>query len=226
MSLGGPGQSRAYQIAIDKAAEASVTVVVAAGNENSDACGYSPAFVSSAITVGSTTNADRRSSFSNYGRCVQIYAPGSDILSAGHMHDSDSATMSGTSMACPHVSGAAALLLESNPRWSVAQVKDALTRDAKANTISDLTSACPNLLLYVGDGTSNPAPTPSPPPTPTPIEDEDCQYDEATCSQYCDYAFCKGCTICRTFPAPTPAPVGECHYSESVCSGFCHYSFC
>merc|ERR1719150_1106661 len=102
--------------------------------------------------------------------------------------------MSGTSMACPHVSGAAALLIESNPKWSVAQIKDALTSNAKANTINDLTSACPNLLLYVGDGKSDPVPTPSPTPVPTPSPKptDECQYSDSVCSQYCTYSFCRG----------------------------------
>merc|ERR1719433_2676686 len=139
MSLGGYGNQQGMQDAVEGAVNAGIVVVVAAGNENSDACNFSPAFVSNAITVGSTTSADRRSSFSNYGRCVQIYAPGSNILSAGHSYDSHSATMSGTSMACPHVSGAAALLLESNPKSTVAQVKELLTKNARANIISDLT---------------------------------------------------------------------------------------
>merc|ERR1719254_51476 len=108
MSLGGKGTSRAESQAIDQATAKGVTVVVAAGNENDDACGYSPAFVPSAITVGSTDQRDKRSYFSNYGSCVNIYAPGSSITSAGHRSDGGSATMSGTSMACPHVSGAAA----------------------------------------------------------------------------------------------------------------------
>merc|ERR1719189_2488074 len=108
--------------AVDASVNAGVTVVVAGGNSNSDACGFSPAFVPSAITVGSTTRADRRSSFSNYGSCTDIWAPGSDVVSADHRSDTGSRSLSGTSMACPHVSGGAALVLEADPSLSASKV--------------------------------------------------------------------------------------------------------
>jgi len=188
MSLGAKGTSYSDKVAIDQASNAGITVVVASGNENDNACGYSPAYVPSAITVGSTDQYDRRSSFSNYGSCVQIYAPGSDITSAGHSYDSQSATMSGTSMACPHVSGAAALLLESNSGWGPSEVKQRLLSNAKDNILSGLTSADPNKLLYVGgSGGSAPSPTPT----------GECQYDDSICKSYCQYDFCSGCSVCR-----------------------------
>merc|ERR1719210_539126 len=87
--------------AVDAAVNAGVTVVVAGGNSNSDACNFSPAFVPSAITVGSTTSLDERSSFSNYGSCTDIWAPGSSVKSAAHTSDTGSSTLSGTSMAPP-----------------------------------------------------------------------------------------------------------------------------
>merc|ERR1719213_1443402 len=111
MSLGGQGTSQAMADSLGAAVNAGVTVVVAGGNSNSDACGFSPAFVPSAITVGSTTSLDQRSSFSNYGSCTDIWAPGSSVKSAAHTLDTGSATFSGTSMACPHVSGGAAIVL-------------------------------------------------------------------------------------------------------------------
>jgi len=150
MSLGGPGVQRAIGDAIDAATSAGVTVVVAAGNENDDACRYSPAFVPSAITVGSTDQRDSRSYFSNYGRCVEFWAPGSDITSAAHTSDRGSATFSGTSMACPHVAGGAALVLQRNQNQNSAKVLQGL-RDASAKgVISDLKSGDTNELLQVG----------------------------------------------------------------------------
>merc|ERR1719150_3263901 len=94
MSLGGPGSQQAMKTAVDAAVNSGVVVVVAGGNSNTDACGFSPAFVPSAITVGSTTSTDSRSSFSNYGSCTNIWAPGSSVLSAAHTSDTGSATFS------------------------------------------------------------------------------------------------------------------------------------
>merc|ERR1719433_1213929 len=151
--------------AVDAAVAAGVTVVVAAGNSNSDACNFSPAFVPSAVTVGSTDSTDSRSSFSNYGTCVDIWGPGSSVLSAGHTSDSATATLSGTSMACPHVSGAAALILGADTSKSPQKVISDLLEDATRNAISGLRSGDTNALLYVGAGGAPPTPpTPAPPP--------------------------------------------------------------
>lgn len=149
MSLGGSGTLQTMKDAIEAATAAGVTVVVAAGNDNSDACGFSPAYVPSAITVGSTDQSDARSYFSNYGRCVDFWAPGSSITSAGHLSDSGSATFSGTSMACPHVSGGAALVLQRDSSKNSAKVLQTLVSAGASGVISDLTSQDTNEFLQV-----------------------------------------------------------------------------
>merc|ERR1719191_1703485 len=133
MSLGGRGTQQAMREAVDAAVNSGVVVVVAGGNSNTDACGFSPAFIPSAITVGSTTSTDSRSSFSNYGSCTNIWAPGSNVKSASHRSDTGSATLSGTSMACPHVSGGAALVLGANPNQRPSAVLAELLDDAYMN---------------------------------------------------------------------------------------------
>jgi len=152
MSLGGKGQSQAYKIAITTAKQNGITVVVASGNSNDDACGYSPAFAPDAITVGATSKTDGRASFSNYGTCLDIYGPGVDILSAGKASDSAWKTMSGTSMACPHVAGAVALLLGKYPKMTPMDVNKALSDGAIKNAVTDAKTGSPNLLLAVFSG--------------------------------------------------------------------------
>merc|ERR1719389_310117 len=166
MSLGGWGNQQAMKNAVDASVNSGVVVVVAGGNSNSDACRFSPAFVPSAITVGSTTSTDARSSFSNYGSCTNIWAPGSDVLSAGHRSDTATATFSGTSMACPHVSGGAALILDADPSKKSSAVLAELLDGAVLNALTGLRTGDTNALLYVGAG--GPPPTPEPVPTPAP----------------------------------------------------------
>jgi len=164
MSLGGQGTQNAMKVAVDTAVNAGVTVVVAGGNSNSDACRFSPAFVPSAITVGSTDSRDRRSSFSNYGSCTNIWAPGSSIVSASHTSDSGSRSLSGTSMACPHVSGAVALLLEQDAGLKAPELLSGMLKNAVMNAITGLKTGDINALLYVGAG-GPPATQPPPPGT-------------------------------------------------------------
>jgi len=168
MSLGGSGADPGYTTVIDAAVNAGVVVVVAGGNSNSDACNFSPAFAANAITVGSTTSLDARSSFSNYGACTNIWAPGSSVLSAGITSDSSTSTKSGTSMACPHVSGAAALVLAADPTKKASAVLEQLLDDAYLNVLSDLKFGDTNALLCVAEGGAPPTPTPQPTPAPPP----------------------------------------------------------
>jgi len=174
MSLGSSGNSDAMKAAVNRAIASGVMVVVAAGNDNSDACGFSPAFVPGAITVGSTTNIDARSGFSNYGSCLDMYAPGSAIESAwkcnaGTRGCSESKTISGTSMACPHVSGAIALLIAQNPSEDADFIEELLKSKLTPDTISDAKDGSPNMLLHVNsDDTLAPTMVPTPAPNSSP----------------------------------------------------------
>jgi len=139
--------------AVTNMVSAGVTVVVAAGNSNADACGYSPAHAPGTITVGATDANDVRASFnsplspaSNYGPCLDIFAPGKDILSSGLY--GTYVTMSGTSMASPHVAGAAASYLQLYPWATPAQVRNALVSTATSGKVWYAGTGSPNKLLY------------------------------------------------------------------------------
>jgi subtilisin family serine protease len=147
MSLGGSA-SNAIDTAVRNSINAGVTYVVAAGNSNRNACNFSPARVPEAITVGATTSSDTRSSFSNFGSCLDIFAPGSDITSAWHTSNTATNTISGTSMASPHVAGVAALYLQGNANATPPAVTSAITGGASANKLSGIGTGSPNLLLY------------------------------------------------------------------------------
>ncbi|AEV87684.1 peptidase [Actinoplanes sp. SE50] len=147
MSMGG-SVSRSLDYAVQESIASGVTYVVAAGNEDDDARWSSPADVPAAITVGATDSRDRRASFSNYGSGVDLFAPGVDIRSS--VADSNTATdvYSGTSMAAPHVAGAAALLLDANPSLTPGQVRDRLVANATTGRVADRMGS-PNRLLFV-----------------------------------------------------------------------------
>jgi subtilisin family serine protease len=152
MSLGG-GASTTLDNAVANAISKGVTFAVAAGNGNflgiaQNACNYSPARVPSAITVGATTKTDAKASYSNYGTCVDIFAPGSSITSAWYTSTTATNTISGTSMASPHVAGVAALYLQSNPGATPAGVASALIAGATLNKVTSPGSGSPNRLLF------------------------------------------------------------------------------
>ncbi|MFU8833303.1 MAG: S8 family serine peptidase [Wenzhouxiangella sp.] len=147
MSLGGPASS-VIDNATNNLINSGVTVVVAAGNENQNACNVSPARVSAALTVGSTTSTDQRSSFSNFGSCVNLFAPGSSIRSTWSTSNTATNTISGTSMAAPHVAGVAALWLANNPTASPAAIRNTILNRATTNRLSGIGSGSPNRLLF------------------------------------------------------------------------------
>jgi subtilisin family serine protease len=160
MSLGG-GYSSALNTAVANSIADGVTYAVAAGNSNASACNYSPASTPAALTVGATTSSDAEASYSNYGSCVDIMAPGSSITSAWNTSVTATFTISGTSMATPHVAGAAARYLQGNPGASPAAVASFLTGNASLNTIvlkttgrgkKQTSSGTPNRLLYLAGG--------------------------------------------------------------------------
>lgn len=163
MSLGG-GYSQAVNDAVSGSIAAGITYAVAAGNGRADACAYSPASVPAAITVGATDATDARASFSNYGACVDLFAPGVSITSSVMTGGYES--WNGTSMAAPHVAGVAALILQGSPSLTPVQVDSVIRVRSTKGAVSDARSANWHL-LYSGleDDLSNPIPPP-PPPVP------------------------------------------------------------
>lgn len=147
VSIGGDA-TEAKDAAVTGMVEAGVTVSVSAGNSNADACGQSPARAPAVLTVAATEKSDARWDSSNYGKCVDLFAPGSQIVSAGHASDTAKATMSGTSMATPHVTGSAALYLGEHPSASPAEVAEALLDASSKDKVTSTGTGSPNKLLY------------------------------------------------------------------------------
>jgi subtilisin family serine protease len=162
MSLGG-GADAAIDSAVQASIASGVTYAIASGNSSADACGFSPARVPEAITVNATDINDAQASFSNFGTCTDIYAPGVDITSS--WLNGGTNTISGTSMATPHVAGAAALYLADHPDAAPADVATALTGNATPDKVTGVGAGSPNKLLFTGAGG-----TPPPPPPPTGCE--------------------------------------------------------
>jgi subtilisin family serine protease len=167
MSLGG-GTSVALDTAVQSVINDGVTVAVAAGNSNVDACNSSPARVANAVTVGSTAINDARSSFSNFGSCLDIFAPGTSITSSWIGSISATNTISGTSMASPHVAGVVAALLGQTPLATPAQIVASLRGSATTNVVSSVGLGSPNLLLHLEGATT---PVVTDPPTEPSVPD-------------------------------------------------------
>jgi subtilisin family serine protease len=148
-SLGFGGISSTADNAINSLINDGVSTVVAAGNSAKDACNYSPARVPAALTIGATTSTDARASYSNFGKCLDLFAPGSSITSAWSTSTTATNTISGTSMASPHVAGAAALALALSPTLKPAQVASKINADATTNKVGSPGAGSPNLLLFL-----------------------------------------------------------------------------
>jgi serine protease len=191
----GAGGSSAFDSAVRTLYGNGIVTVVAAGNQNRNACNYSPGREPTAITVASISVGDVRSAFSNFGSCVDLFAPGEGIRSTDR-YDSGTAIQSGTSMAAPHVTGIAALHLEDNPNWSAAQLSQLITLSATPNVITSPGVNSPNRLAYVNPNLGRPTGT-----TPTPTQ------PETTCD-CTKHTFILRTTPTTAFTPPVGLPFG------------------
>ena len=214
MSLGG-GKITSVNNAVNAAHKKGVIVVAAAGNNNGDSCLKSPASADKAVTVGSTTSNDNRSYFSNYGKCLNIFGPGSNIIGAGSGSDNQERSLSGTSMSCPHVSGTLALIMEEIGCTNIDNVVNKLLDIAKDNKISGVPSNTKNKMLQIPSGSKKPTPYPTSRPTPS------CNY---ICRKKSSKSQCNKCQPCsssqcwcqwinkrcrKTTPRPTLQPTPQ-----------------
>ncbi len=171
LSIGGTA-SGAIDAAVEAAINAGITFVIAAGNDADDACNFSPSRVKSAIVVGSTSLSDVKSDFSNSGECVDIFAPGEDIVSATIGDDNEATTaLTGTSMSTPLVTGAAAIVLSAKPDLTPAEVEAALVNCATSDKVTNAGESTPNKLLFISEVCTSGGTPPTPPeddPTPEP----------------------------------------------------------
>jgi subtilisin family serine protease len=148
VSIGAQGSDSALETAIRNSIADGVTYAIASGNNSADACNSTPARVSEAITVNASTQTDARASFSNFGSCTDVFAPGQDITSDGNASDSATKIMTGTSMATPHVTGAAALILTATPGATPAQVWSTMLANATTGKVTSPGTGSPNRLLF------------------------------------------------------------------------------
>lgn len=172
ISITASGISTAIESAIATSISSGVTYTIAAGNNGLDACNYSPGHLASAITVGATSASDARTPYSNFGTCVDIFAPGHQVLSTANIDNSATQYKSGTSMSSPMVAGVAALFLENNRTASPATVAQRIFSASTSGVLTEAGAGSPDRLLYSwlnGETTPSPTPTPVPSPSPTPL---------------------------------------------------------
>jgi len=198
MSIGTASESSAMNTGIKNCVDNGLTFVAAAGNDSSNACDSSPGSSADAIIVGATSSNDNKASFSNYGSCLDLFAPGVSIYSANNDNNSGLVAYSGTSMATPHVAGEVARYLEAHPSATPEEVKVDLLASATSGVVGNQGTGSPNLLLRIENASLEPVnpPTDAPNKSPSPPEEQQpppqcaprnaqCSADADCCSQKC-----------------------------------------